>query len=117
MSQKALRAIPSQLLHWPTTPEAQPNCFDEIRDGKIDMVINLPNDYSKRLEDNYRIRRAAVDYNVPLLNNAVSAKMFVNAMEQHMTTNPLVGVDPPSLFEHYQDENDKDAWTDPKEFH
>jgi len=113
----ASNSIPSQLLHWPTTPEAQPNCFDEIRDGKIDMVINLPNDYSTRLEDNYLIRRTAVDYNVPLLNNAVSARMFVNAMEQHMTVSPLIGVDPPSLFEHYQAENDKDAWTDPKEFH
>ena len=109
--------IPCQLLQWPTTPEAQPNAFDTIRDGKIDMVINLPNDYSKRLEDNYLIRRAAVDYNVPLLNNNVSAKMFVSAIEQHMTGSPLLGVDPPSLFEHYQAENDKDAWTNPKEFH
>jgi len=81
------------------------------------MVINLPNDYSKRLEDNYLIRRAAVDYNVPLLNNNVSAKMFVNAMEQHMTVKPLVGVDPQSLMQHYAEENNADAWTKPNEFH
>jgi len=109
--------IPSKLLHWPTTPGETPNCFDTIRDGEIDMVINLPNDYSKRLEDNYLIRRAAVDYNVPLLNNNVSAKMFVNAMEQHMTVKPLVGVDPQSLMQHYAEENNADAWTKPNEFH
>jgi carbamoyl-phosphate synthase (ammonia) len=94
--------IPCELVHWPTTPTRQPNCFDEIKEGRIDMVINLPNDYSKRLEDNYIIRRAAVDYNVPLLNNAVSAKMFVEAMDEHIKSG--AGVDPVSLFEHYQDE-------------
>merc|ERR1711934_1293401 len=52
--------IPCELLHWPTTPTVQPNCFDALRDGEIDMVINLPNDYSQRLEDNYLIRRTAV---------------------------------------------------------
>jgi len=96
--------IPCELLHWPTTPSATPNCFDMIRDGNIQLVINLPNDYSKRLEDNYIIRRAAVDYNVPLLNNAVSAKMFVNAMEDHLTGKPLEGLNPVSLLQHYTDE-------------
>lgn len=92
--------IPCELLHWPTTPKAMPNCFDEIKEGKIDLVINLPNDYSKRLEDNYIIRRAAVDYNVPLLNNAVSAKMFVEAMEYHLEGDGIVR--PSSMFEHYE---------------
>jgi len=109
--------IECQLLHWPTQPDTQPNCVDAIRDGKISMVINLPNDYSQRLEDNYLIRRAAVDYNVPLLNNNVSAKMFVNAIEQHMTGSPLVGLDPESLFEHYTAENNSDAWVNAREFH
>jgi len=109
--------IETTLLHWPTTPDVQPNCTDMIRDGKIDIVINLPNDYSQRLQDNYLIRRTAVDYNVPLLNNNVSAKMFVGAIEQHMTVKPLIGVDPESLFEHYKNENDKDAWTQKREYH
>jgi carbamoyl-phosphate synthase (ammonia) len=109
--------IPCTRLHWPTTPDVQPNCYEHIRDGKIDMVINLPNDYSKRVEDNYLIRRLAVDYNVPLLNNNVSAKMFVNAIEQHMTVKPLVGVNPESLFEHYEAEGNSDAWVEPREFH
>jgi len=109
--------IASTHLHWPTSPEAQPNCVDQIRDGKIDMVINLPNDYSMRLEDNYLIRRAAVDYNVPLLNNNVSAKMFVGAIEQHMTIKPLVGLNPESLFEHYESEKSSEKWVNPREFH
>ena len=92
--------VPCELLHWPTNPHAQPNCFDMIKDGNIDMVINLPNDYSKRLEDNYIIRRAAVDYNVPLLNNAVSAKMFVEAMEHNLQGEGFVR--PESMFEHYE---------------
>jgi len=115
----ASHEIPSELLHWPTSPEVQPNCVDMIRDGNIDVVINLPNDYSKRLEDNYLIRRAAVDYNVPLLNNAVSAKMFVNAMEDHLGDKPLTGVDPVSLFQHYEEEekNSDATWVSPREFH
>jgi carbamoyl-phosphate synthase (ammonia) len=112
--------IPCEIIHWPTTPNMKPNVFDEIRDGNIQMVINLPNEYSQRVEDNYIIRRSAVDYNVPLLNNNVSAKMFVNAMENHMTNKPLTGVDPESLFEHYQAEKTDDAWvtgTGGKEYH
>jgi len=109
--------IKCELLHWPTTPNAKPNCEESIREGKIDMVINLPNDYSKRLEDNYLIRRAAVDYNVPLLNNAVSAKMFVNAMEDHLGDKPLTGVNPQTVFDHYECEQKGDQWVSDREYH
>ena len=58
-----------------------------------------------------------MDYNVPLLNNNVSAKMFVGAIEQHMTIKPLVGLNPESLFEHYESEKSSEKWVNPREFH
>jgi len=84
----------------------------------IGLVINIPNYESKWLEDNYQMRRTAVDYGVPLLTNMDLVKVFTEAIYQHSKNpNQFTGLEPVSLFEHYQTESDEDAWTDPTEFH
>eukprot|EP00658_Telonema_sp_P-2_P000660 TRINITY_DN10240_c0_g1_i3.p1 TRINITY_DN10240_c0_g1~~TRINITY_DN10240_c0_g1_i3.p1 ORF type:complete len:1337 (+),score=396.60 TRINITY_DN10240_c0_g1_i3:228-4238(+) len=64
----------------------------------------------------YSIRRAAVDFDVPLLNDPVNSKLFMEALQVHLKR-PLVALEPKTLFDHYQEETNKDAWTDPREYH
>jgi carbamoyl-phosphate synthase (ammonia) len=89
---------------------------DAIRGGKIDLVINLPNTESVRLEENYAIRRAAVDYAIPLITNTEIARLMADALT-HQKESPMVGLQPHSLHEHYAAEGPDDAWTASKEFH
>ena len=71
--------INSKLLHWPSENK-QPNTLDFIRNGKIDLVINIPKNLSKNeLDNDYTIRRNAVDFNIPLITNARLARAFVTA--------------------------------------
>ncbi len=66
-------------LAWPLDG-VSPNAVDFIRDGKVDLVINLPkNDKPDELTNGYMIRRAAVDYNVPLITNRQVAVRFIEA--------------------------------------
>lgn len=52
-----------------------------IESGKIDLIINIPRNYSRQeLSDGYYIRRTAVDYHIPLISNSQIAKIFVNAI-------------------------------------
>lgn len=55
---------------------------DMIRDGKVDLVINLSNEHSISKDDNYQIRRSATDFGVPLLNNDKLVTAFANAMDE-----------------------------------
>lgn len=69
--------VPSTMLHWPGD-EAQPNTIDYLRERKIDLVINIPKNLSKsELDNDYRIRRSAVDFNIPLITNARLASAFI----------------------------------------
>ena len=71
--------INAKLLHWPSESK-QPNTLDFIRNGKIDLVINIPKNLSKNeLDNDYTIRRNAVDFNIPLITNARLARAFVTA--------------------------------------
>ncbi len=71
--------ITAKLLHWPSERK-QPNTLDFIRNGKIDLVINIPKNLSKNeLDNDYTIRRNAVDFNIPLITNARLARAFVTA--------------------------------------
>ena len=72
-----LNGIPSEMLHWPDE-DRQPNTIDYLREKKIDLVINIPKDLSKtELDNDYRIRRSAVDFNIPLITNARLASAFI----------------------------------------
>lgn len=69
-------------LRWPSE-KAEPNTLTYIAEGKIDLVINIPkNEDPQELENDYIIRRKAVDFNVPLITNLQLAQRFVKAINQ-----------------------------------
>jgi len=71
--------IEATALHWPDE-DAKPNVLDYLSDKTIDLVINIPKDLSKEeLNNDYTIRRSAIDYNIPLITNARLASAFINA--------------------------------------
>ncbi|DBA02545.1 TPA: hypothetical protein N0F65_011017 [Lagenidium giganteum] len=108
--------IPSTKLTFPADKSTEENVLTYIRDGKIDLVVNLPNSESKQLKNNYLIRRTAVDYSVPLLTNISLVKLFVDSMAIHKKK-PLLGLDGDSLFDYYERESPEEAWSDVHEFH
>jgi len=110
------KGIPVTLLNYPTEPEKKPNVLDYIKEKKIDMVINIPSHQSQKLEDNYLMRRTAVDFNIPLITNLQLVKIFSEAIAMHRR-GELIGLTPQSLFDHYEKEKEEDSWTKPKEFH
>jgi carbamoyl-phosphate synthase large subunit len=74
--------IPVEVLYWPLD-EKEPNTLTYIADGKIDLVINIPKNIEKdELDNDYLIRRKAVDFDVPLITNLQLAKRFVEAIQR-----------------------------------
>ena len=72
--------IPNTLVHWPSDADCQPQALDLLHQHKIDMVVNIPKDLSAgELTNGYKIRRAAVDLNVPLITNTRLAAAFIQA--------------------------------------
>jgi carbamoyl-phosphate synthase large subunit len=72
-------SIKATVLHWPDQPN-QPNTLTYIKEKKIDLVVNIPKNLSKdELNNDYLIRRGAVDFNIPLLTNARLASTFIHA--------------------------------------
>jgi carbamoyl-phosphate synthase (ammonia) len=109
--------VPCTVVAYPTEQgAAEPNAADLIKNNEIGLVINIPTHNSQRLEDNYQMRRTAMDFGVPLLTNMNLVKMFSDAVYKHKKEK-LTGLEPKTLFEHYQAETDQDAWTDPRDFH
>jgi carbamoyl-phosphate synthase large subunit len=59
----------------------KPNVLDYLQEGKIDFVLNIPTRFNHaEISDGYIIRRAATDYNIPLVNNVQIAKILINAL-------------------------------------
>jgi len=74
--------IKADVLHWPLD-EKEPNTLTYIADRKIDLVINIPKNIEKEeLDNDYLIRRKAVDFDVPLITNLQLAKRFVEAIDR-----------------------------------
>jgi carbamoyl-phosphate synthase large subunit len=72
--------IPAVLVYWPSQPDMQPQALDLLHSHDIDMVVNIPKNLtSTELSNGYKIRRAAIDLNVPLLTNARLASAFIRA--------------------------------------
>jgi len=113
--------VPCIVVAYPTDKAEdsdEQNVLDLIKSKEIGLCINVPTHESKRLEDNFLIRRTAVDYGIPLMTNMNLLKVFTAAIhEKDMKGGKMVGLEPTSLFEHYVNEKDSDAWTDPTEFH
>jgi carbamoyl-phosphate synthase large subunit len=75
--------IPSIMVNWPDVKKS-PNAYDLIRSKQIDLVINIPKDLTEEeLDNDYTIRRAAVDFNVPLITNARLASAFIYAISKY----------------------------------
>jgi carbamoyl-phosphate synthase (ammonia) len=109
--------VPCSIISYATEKEEGiPNTLDLIRNNEIGLVINIPSHQSKRLEDNFQMRRTAVDFGVPLFTNMNLVKFFTDAIYKHKNE-PLLGLEPASLFDHYIKETDADAWSHPTEFH
>jgi len=71
--------VPAQVLPWPDSTE-KPNVLDYLKEGKIDFVVNIPKDLSENeLNNGYKIRRTAIDLNIPLITNARLASAFIIA--------------------------------------
>ncbi len=71
--------IQTTLAYWPDEKKS-PNTLDLIRERKVDLVVNIPKNLSKdELDNDYMIRRSAVDYNIPLITNARLASAFILA--------------------------------------
>ena len=71
--------VHATVLHWPDQNE-QPNTLTYIKEKKIDLVVNIPKNLSKdELNNDYTIRRSAIDFNIPLITNARLASAFINA--------------------------------------
>ncbi|HEY9123411.1 MAG TPA: carbamoyl-phosphate synthase (glutamine-hydrolyzing) large subunit [Bacteroidales bacterium] len=65
---------------WPDE-DAKDNVMEYIRGKKFDMVINIPKNLSKtELNNDYEIRRGAIDFNIPLITNARLASAFIHAI-------------------------------------
>jgi carbamoyl-phosphate synthase large subunit len=73
--------VETEQVFWPDEDDKQPNTLDLIKNRKIDMVINIPKDHTTReLSNGYRIRRNAIDFNIPLITNARVASAFIYAI-------------------------------------
>lgn len=72
--------IPAIHVYWPSESDKQPQALDLLHGKQIDMVVNIPKNLSStELSNGYKIRRAAVDLNIPLLTNARLASAFIDA--------------------------------------
>ena len=76
----AENGIPSTLVFWPTDEGKQPQALNLLHERKIDMVVNINKNLTAgELTNGYRLRRAAIDLNIPLLTNARLASAFITA--------------------------------------
>ena len=70
--------VENTLLYWPDEEGSTPNTLDYLRQKKIDLVINIPKNHTKReLNNGYMIRRNSIDFNIPLITNARVASAFI----------------------------------------
>ncbi len=71
--------IENTRVYWPSEEE-HPQALEMLHNKEIDMVVNIPRDLSVgELTNGYKIRRAAIDLNIPLITNARLASAFINA--------------------------------------
>lgn len=80
-SQKFLvdNGVPATQVYWPSEDQ-KPSALEMIQNKQIDLVVNIPKNFSSsELNNGYKIRRAAIDFNVPLLTNSRLASAFIQA--------------------------------------
>lgn len=78
----AENGIPSTQVYWPND-EQKPNALEMIQNKELDLVVNIPKNFTaSELDNGYKIRRAAIDFNVPLLTNFRLASAFIQSFCQ-----------------------------------
>ena len=76
--------IPAIKVYWPSEEDMQPQALEMLHNKDFDLVVNIPKNLSsKELNNGYKIRRAAIDLNVPLITNARLASAFVEAIGKY----------------------------------
>lgn len=71
------------MVNWPDVP-LSPNASELLRNKQVDLVINIPkNMSSEELQNDYIIRRSAIDFNIPLITNARLASAFIFALSKY----------------------------------
>ncbi|MCB9001543.1 MAG: carbamoyl-phosphate synthase (glutamine-hydrolyzing) large subunit [Bacteroidales bacterium] len=84
LKEYGINAIP---VAWPDEPDS-PNSVELIKNRQVEMVINVPKNLShKELYNDYSIRRAAIDHNIPLITNARLAAAFLTAISNKKVEN------------------------------
>ncbi len=74
--------IKAETLHWPLEEE-KPNIVDFIKEGNIDLVINIPKNFEREeLTNGQIIRRTTIDFDVPLVTNPQNAKLLIDALHE-----------------------------------
>ena len=72
--------IPAIKVYWPSESDKSPQALELIHEKKIDLVVNFPKSLTQgELANGYKIRRAAIDFNIPLVTNARLASTFIKA--------------------------------------
>lgn len=67
-------------VYWPSETGKRPQALEMLHNKQIDMVVNIPKDLTPHeLSNGYKIRRAAIDLNIPLITNSRLASAFINA--------------------------------------
>ncbi len=75
--------VKNSLVHKVSTGKS-PNLLDYLEQKKLDLVIDIPKNYTRREQtDGYIIRRTAIDMNIPLLTNVQVAKMLIEAFAKY----------------------------------
>lgn len=72
--------VDNTMVYWPSDEGKEPQALTLMHDRKIDMVVNIPKDLTQHeLTNGYKIRRTAIDLNIPLITNSRLASAFINA--------------------------------------
>ena len=72
--------VENTMVYWPSDSDKHPQAIDMLHCHEIDLVVNIPKDLTvSELSNGYKIRRAAIDLNVPLITNSRLASAFINA--------------------------------------
>ena len=76
----AENGIENTKVYWPSEADQHPQALELLHEHQIDMVVNIPKDLTTHeLTNGYKIRRAAIDLNVPLITNSRLASAFIQA--------------------------------------
>lgn len=72
--------VEATTVSWPDEQNNNTNIISLLQDHQVDLVVNIPKDQTKReLTNGYKIRRSAIDHNIPLITNARLASAFIKA--------------------------------------